>query len=156
MSSITIEHNVTPAKLDVLYVDDWPVWTSWGRASTRLAHQRNAILTAHKNTFDIDVHRQVPDRFLGRLAIPIIAVHNSGIVEENMQGAIFALGEVYTRWQQHSLRLLAVGQRARAVCAQRDIRCVDAPADFAEQSHPDLFQTGSSLLRPDALRNHGR
>ena len=27
MSSITIEHNVTPAKLDVLYVDDWPIWT---------------------------------------------------------------------------------------------------------------------------------
>ena len=27
MDSITIEHNVTPAKLDVLYVDDWPVWT---------------------------------------------------------------------------------------------------------------------------------
>jgi uncharacterized cupin superfamily protein len=26
MDSITIEHNVTPAKLDVLYVDDWPVW----------------------------------------------------------------------------------------------------------------------------------
>ncbi len=26
MSSITIEHHVTPAKLDVLYVDDWPVW----------------------------------------------------------------------------------------------------------------------------------
>ncbi len=27
MDIITIEHNVTPAKLDVLYVDDWPVWT---------------------------------------------------------------------------------------------------------------------------------
>ena len=27
MSTITIEHHVTPAKLDVLYVDDWPVWT---------------------------------------------------------------------------------------------------------------------------------
>lgn len=27
MDSIIIEHNVTPAKLDVLYVDDWPVWT---------------------------------------------------------------------------------------------------------------------------------
>ena len=27
MSTITIEHNVTPAKLDVLYVDDWPVWS---------------------------------------------------------------------------------------------------------------------------------
>ena len=26
MDSITIEHHVTPAKLDVLYVDDWPVW----------------------------------------------------------------------------------------------------------------------------------
>ena len=26
MDQITIEHNVTPAKLDVLYVDDWPVW----------------------------------------------------------------------------------------------------------------------------------
>ena len=26
MDSITIEHNVTPAKLDVLYVDDWPIW----------------------------------------------------------------------------------------------------------------------------------
>ena len=26
MDSITIEHNVTPAKLDVLFVDDWPVW----------------------------------------------------------------------------------------------------------------------------------
>jgi len=26
MDLITIEHNVTPAKLDVLYVDDWPVW----------------------------------------------------------------------------------------------------------------------------------
>ena len=27
MDIITIEHNVTPAKLDVLYVDDWPIWT---------------------------------------------------------------------------------------------------------------------------------
>lgn len=27
MNDITIEHNVPPAKLDVLYVDDWPVWT---------------------------------------------------------------------------------------------------------------------------------
>lgn len=27
MNTITIEHNVPPAKLDVLYVDDWPVWT---------------------------------------------------------------------------------------------------------------------------------
>ena len=27
MSSITIEHHVTPAKLDVLYVDDWPTWS---------------------------------------------------------------------------------------------------------------------------------
>lgn len=26
MDQITIEHNVTPAKLDVLYVDDWPIW----------------------------------------------------------------------------------------------------------------------------------
>ena len=26
MSSITIEHNVTPAKQDVLFVDDWPTW----------------------------------------------------------------------------------------------------------------------------------
>ena len=27
MDNITIEHNVTPAKLDVLYVDDWPTWS---------------------------------------------------------------------------------------------------------------------------------
>ena len=27
MEDIIIEHHVTPAKLDVLYVDDWPVWT---------------------------------------------------------------------------------------------------------------------------------
>ena len=27
MNAITIEHNVTPAKLDVLYVDDWPTWS---------------------------------------------------------------------------------------------------------------------------------
>ena len=27
MENIIIEHNVTPAKLDVLYVDDWPIWT---------------------------------------------------------------------------------------------------------------------------------
>ena len=27
MDEILIEHNVTPAKLDVLYVDDWPIWT---------------------------------------------------------------------------------------------------------------------------------
>ena len=26
MDQITIEHNVPPAKLDVLYVDDWPTW----------------------------------------------------------------------------------------------------------------------------------
>ena len=26
MNQITIEHNVTPAKLDVLFVDDWPIW----------------------------------------------------------------------------------------------------------------------------------
>ena len=27
MDNITIEHNVTPAKLDVLFVDDWPLWS---------------------------------------------------------------------------------------------------------------------------------
>jgi hypothetical protein len=27
MDHISIEHNVSPAKLDVLYVDDWPVWS---------------------------------------------------------------------------------------------------------------------------------
>ncbi len=27
MDTITIEHNVTPAKLDVLFVDDWPTWS---------------------------------------------------------------------------------------------------------------------------------
>jgi uncharacterized cupin superfamily protein len=27
MSKITVEHNVSPAKLDVLFVDDWPVWS---------------------------------------------------------------------------------------------------------------------------------
>ena len=26
MDDIIIEHKVTPMKLDVLYVDDWPVW----------------------------------------------------------------------------------------------------------------------------------
>lgn len=26
MDSITVEHNVTPAKLDVLFVDEWPIW----------------------------------------------------------------------------------------------------------------------------------
>lgn len=27
MNKIMIEHNVTPAKLDVLFVDDWPTWS---------------------------------------------------------------------------------------------------------------------------------
>jgi uncharacterized cupin superfamily protein len=27
MNQITVEHNVTPAKLDVLYVDGWPIWS---------------------------------------------------------------------------------------------------------------------------------
>lgn len=27
MDAILIEHNVTPAKLDVLHVDDWPIWS---------------------------------------------------------------------------------------------------------------------------------
>lgn len=27
MNNITIEHNVTPAKLDVLGVDNWPIWS---------------------------------------------------------------------------------------------------------------------------------
>ena len=26
MDSIIIEHKVSPAKLDVLYVEDWPIW----------------------------------------------------------------------------------------------------------------------------------
>ena len=26
MDSILIEHNVSPAKLDVLYIEDWPIW----------------------------------------------------------------------------------------------------------------------------------
>ena len=26
MDNIIVEHNVPPAKLDVLYVDDWPTW----------------------------------------------------------------------------------------------------------------------------------
>ena len=26
MDSIIIEHRVSPAKLDVLFVDDWPIW----------------------------------------------------------------------------------------------------------------------------------
>ena len=27
MNDIIIEHHVSPAKLDVLHVDDWPIWT---------------------------------------------------------------------------------------------------------------------------------
>jgi len=27
MNPINVEHNVTPAKLDVLYVDGWPIWS---------------------------------------------------------------------------------------------------------------------------------
>lgn len=27
MNPITVEHNVTPVKLDVLNVDGWPIWT---------------------------------------------------------------------------------------------------------------------------------
>ena len=27
MSEIAVEHNPSPAKLDVLYVEEWPVWT---------------------------------------------------------------------------------------------------------------------------------
>jgi len=27
MNAILIEHNVTPAKLDVLYIEDWPLWS---------------------------------------------------------------------------------------------------------------------------------
>ena len=27
MNPITIEHNVTPVKLDVMYVDSWPIWS---------------------------------------------------------------------------------------------------------------------------------
>jgi len=27
MSGITIEHNVSPAKLDAMHVDSWPVWS---------------------------------------------------------------------------------------------------------------------------------
>jgi uncharacterized cupin superfamily protein len=26
MSEITIEHNVSPAKLDAMHVDSWPIW----------------------------------------------------------------------------------------------------------------------------------
>ncbi|MGB0722142.1 MAG: cupin domain-containing protein [Gammaproteobacteria bacterium] len=26
MSEITVEHNPSPAKLDVLYVEEWPIW----------------------------------------------------------------------------------------------------------------------------------
>ncbi len=27
MNIITVEHHVTPAKLDVLFVEDWPIWS---------------------------------------------------------------------------------------------------------------------------------
>ena len=27
MNQITIEHNPSPAKLEVMYVHDWPIWT---------------------------------------------------------------------------------------------------------------------------------
>jgi uncharacterized cupin superfamily protein len=27
MPEITIEHNVSPAKLDTMHVDSWPIWT---------------------------------------------------------------------------------------------------------------------------------
>lgn len=27
MNTITVEHHVTPVKLDVLFVEDWPVWS---------------------------------------------------------------------------------------------------------------------------------
>jgi len=27
MNTITVEHRVTPAKLDVLFVEDWPTWS---------------------------------------------------------------------------------------------------------------------------------
>ena len=53
MSTITIEHNVTPAKLDVLYVDDWPLWTKgvsefdweYDRQETCYVIEGSAIIT---------------------------------------------------------------------------------------------------------------
>ena len=42
MSTITIEHNVTPAKLDVLYVDDWP---EYDRQETCYVIEGSAIIT---------------------------------------------------------------------------------------------------------------
>ena len=53
MDHISIEHNVTPAKLDVLYVDDWPVWSKgvsefdweYDRAETCYIIEGKAIVT---------------------------------------------------------------------------------------------------------------
>ena len=55
MSSITIEHRVTPAKLDVLYVDDWPLWEkgvsefdwTYDKKETCYIVEGKAIIWAH-------------------------------------------------------------------------------------------------------------
>lgn len=54
MDSIIIEHNVTPAKLDVLYVDDWPIWTKevsefdweYDKSETCYIVEGSAVVTA--------------------------------------------------------------------------------------------------------------
>ena len=53
MDSIIIEHRVTPAKLDVLYVEDWPIWSKevskfeweYDRSETCYIIEGEAIIT---------------------------------------------------------------------------------------------------------------
>jgi uncharacterized cupin superfamily protein len=53
MQDIIIEHHVPPAKLDVLFVDDWPVWTreisefdwEYARSETCYIVEGEAIVT---------------------------------------------------------------------------------------------------------------
>ena len=45
-------------------------------------------LQPRKTPFEVDVHRQVPDRFARRHRVVVVAVHDPGVVEQDVQLAI--------------------------------------------------------------------
>ena len=62
------------------------------RTAAGTAERRNPVLAPEKHTLRVHVHRQIPDRLVGRHRIVVAAVHDAGVVEQDVQLAEFPLG----------------------------------------------------------------
>ena len=62
------------------------------RAAASAAQGGDAVLAPEEHALRIDVHRHIPHRLVGRHRIVVLAVHDAGVVEQDVQRPELALG----------------------------------------------------------------